>query len=122
MKIRRLNENIEWSTYKSRDADEHLRMIFTDFIEPMNPDKKSSIVRRAKAGHDMMAAWILEIPFSQIGLNIDKYLAKINDLLEELNSCIKKTKLDMPNIKHNIKINTDIDKDTDNVILTIWND
>ena len=116
MRIKRLDENIEWSTYKSHSADEHLKMIFTDFIEPMNHDKKPAIVRREKAGHDMMAGWILEVPlFEQIGLSIDKYLIMINDLLEELNSCIKKTKLDIPNIRHNIKISNG------NVILTIWN-
>jgi hypothetical protein len=102
--LKRLNENIEWTMYNSSDADEHLRMIFTDFINPMDPKKKESKVSYKSSGRAVMMGWVLDIPFNQDSLSIDKYLIKVNDLLEELNSCIKKTKLDMPNIRHNIQI------------------
>jgi hypothetical protein len=115
MRIKRLNEDIEWSTYVSLAAREHLEMIFTDFINPMNPDKEPATVTTEKAGMDMMAFWILTIPFKSDNLSIEKYIPMINELLEELNSCIKKTKLDMPNIINNVKVSTN------KVVLTIWN-
>lgn len=115
MRIKRLNENIEWSTYVSHDAREHLEMIFTDFINPMDPNKEPAKVTTEKAGMDMMAFWILTIPFKSDNLSIEKYLPMITDLLEELNSCIKKTKLDMPDIINNVKVSTN------KVVLTIWN-
>jgi len=115
MRIKRLNEDIEWSTYVSRAAREHLEMMFTDFINPMDPNKEPAKVTTEKAGMDMMAFWILTIPFKSDHLSVEKYLAVITDLLEELNSCIKKTKIDMPNIINNVKVSTN------KVELTIWN-
>jgi len=115
MRIKRLNEKLEWTMYDTSGADEHLRMIFTDFIEPMVPGKKGAKVSHISSGRAVMMAWTLDIPFDQSSLSVEKLLVKVNDLLEELNSCIKKTKIDLPNIRHNVQIHELY------VRLIIWN-
>jgi len=101
--LKSYNENkIEWTRYFSfREADEHLKESFIDFISPID-DSAPAKVTHTQVGRDVMAFWVISIPINTKG-HIDKVSSKITSMLEEIKGCIGKaeTRLD---IRHQIDL------------------
>ncbi len=111
MKIKKVNELTNWTTYNSSDASNLLNDTFVDYISPLDNSKKSE-VEKIKMGRAMLAAWVIKIPVESG--NIDKFTHNINTILSDLKGKLNYLKGEFEDMGHQIYINNS------SIELTIW--
>jgi hypothetical protein len=114
MRIKRLNENIEWTTYRSSQALKFLEEVFDDFINPIEDGRRPAKTHKIKAGRAMLAVWEIDIPINIKNKKIEDTKNLINSLLNEVNENIKLIEENIEGIRHSIEI-----KNSD-LVLSIW--
>lgn len=114
MRIKRLNENLDWTTYRSSDALKFLEEVFDDFINPIEDGRRPAKTHKIKEGRAMLAAWVIDIPINIKNKKIEDSKNIMNSLFDEVNENIKLIEKNIEGIRHSIEI-----KNND-LVLSIW--
>jgi hypothetical protein len=101
-------EELEWGRFWNKETFDFLQDTFVDFLHPIDMSKKA-VSKNVKSGTNMMISYEIEIPFQ--GNN----LSDLNNLIMDIEDCINRIKIELPNIVYNTKLLKD------NIKLTIWN-
>jgi len=101
-------EELEWGRFWNPETFDFLQDTFVDFLHPIDMGKKA-VSRNVKSGTNMMVFYEIEIPFN--GNN----LSDLNNLIMDIENCINRIKIELPNMSYNVKLLKD------NIKLTIWN-
>jgi hypothetical protein len=101
-------EELEWGRFWDPETFDFLQDTFVDFLHPIDMGKKA-VSRNVKSGTNMMVFYEIEIPFS------DNNLSSLNSLIMDIDDCINRIKIELPDMSYNVKLLKD------NIKLTIWN-